>query len=729
MINNVSGFFNDNHTINSQILPSIKRFANYTISVRFPDGRIQELNIRDVSDIEVLLKAVIEDLNSNQMVVTLCFKWGTSNQEVAMKMETFQKFPGADALEFNISKFRDCSIRIQPKPIEIQDLGDGKIRKIYSNGISEEFFLKDHYYQGTRIFPDGKKETGEFDAESREFLSGYRIEIDGTIKFIRPKSFASYKEESKKNQFEIYDVEGKLVVVDTTYICDSFGQYRSKDVITDIAVEAILLKSIQRSSYGNGISIKDALLHSSFNQNQRGFIEHILSPDESGIPRLFGLSNFGALDVIEVGSNIIDINPLKIIDPISGRNLIIQAAYWESPHLLNKLIKLFPEEFLSVGQAVIAELLRGESSTDLISDIAQQFRKLGGVVDRYHSLWIEVAKATKPDETFKEEFLLLSSDQQRTLYDSAFIYNNSFIHEAADSPITADQYSINLMWINKNKIPEHQEFLFGNESSFKEKFIYPVSKWAIRNPGSIVNIWVDSEMATSQAIERSRIALELALEGTSHGIIQFRDARSIDVVHSNPRAFSANIPIYFRVDLLRAIAADYTLREKETKFFVYGDIDMDPLSGKELFDKRTVNYLNEFGFVMAKGGALGFENGFQILNGDNPQFMDSHRKVIIDLSIEMTLERPNVIREQQIYDTYPAMVTHFFHKDGRYGKLDLLKESDNSEDSAIFLRRFRYDRFGICAHSNLPLGKKDAKLREIVPKKPVSLPPSHFSLG
>lgn len=598
--------------------------------------------------------------------------------------------------------------------------------KIYANGISEEFILNDHCYEGIRIFPDGKKEKGEFHRESGNLVSGYRIGTDERIEFVSPKSFASYKESSEKREFEICDVEGKLVVLEKTYGKD----YQSRYAITDMPVEAILLKSSQRPFYGDGESIKDILLHKSFNENLRSFIEHILTADESGIPRLFGLSNFAALDVIEIGSRIMGLSPLKVIDPTSGRNFIIQADYWESAELLNKCIELLSHEFLPIGQSVIAELLTQGRSKHLVCAVAEQFRKLGGVLDTYHSLWIQVAQATKPDETFKEQFSLLSTDQQRTLYDSAFVYNNPFIHEPSEPSITADQYSINLMWINKNKVPEGQEFLFGNGVSFKEReldfhnrFIKPVSKWARINPGSPINIWVDSEMATPQAIERSRIALESALEGTSHGIIQFRDVRSMGVVRSNPQVFSEKIPVYFRVDLLRAIAADYTLRGKETKFFVYGDIDMKPLSAKELFDKRTINFLNDFGFVMAKGGYLGFENGFQILNGDNPQFMDSHRKVIIDLSVEMTLERPDAIKKQQIYDTYPAMVTHFLDADGRYGKLN---RREQSEDPSVLLRRFRYDRFATSAHHNLPLGKGKVELREIMPRKPVRLPPSHF---
>ena len=193
--------------------------------------------------------------------------------------------------------------------------------------------------------------------------------------------------------------------------------------------------------------------------------------------------------------------------------------------------------------------------------------------------------------------------------------------------------------------------------------------------------------------------------------------RTIETVASNPQVFSEKVFVYFRVDLLRAIAADHILRNKENQFFVYGDIDMKPLSANELFDKRTVTFLNDFGFVMAKGGHLGFENGFQILNGNNLKFMDSHRKVIINLSIEMALERPGAIKEQQIYDTYPAMITHFLDVDGRYGKLTSSKKG---------LSQFRYDKWKSAAHENLPLGDGKIELRDIMPRKPVSLPPSHF---
>lgn len=479
------------------------------------------------------------------------------------------------------------------------------------------------------------------------------------------------------------------------------------------------------------------MLHESFNERQKQFVETLLAADEAGTPKLFKLSNEAALDVIEVGYKIGIIHPQKIIDPLSGRNFILQAAHWGNKELLNKIIELFPDAFLSSGLNVIEEILQRGHSKDLVYGVALNFYKLGGALDTYCKLWLQVALSITPNEEFKQAFALISPSQQRTLYDAAFIYNNPFIYEPADPPVPPELYSINLMWINKNKMPGDQEFLFGNgstfeqrEADFENRFVKPVSKWAQKNPGSFINIWVDSDMATSQAIERSRIALQTALEGTAHGKIQFRDVRTIDTVQTNPDAFSDIMPIYFRVDLLRAIAADYILRKKENKFFVYGDIDMEPLSATELFDKRTVSFLTDYGFVLAKGGFHGFENGFQILNGDNSQLMNSHRKVIIDLSIEMVLEKPKEIREQQVYDSYKAMLTHFLDADGRYGKfIDLSsrcsKPKTQLKDPLKKLKHFRYDRFNQ-VDPYLPLDKEYIEFKEIMPRKPVRLPPTHY---
>lgn len=348
-------------------------------------------------------------------------------------------------------------------------------------------------------------------------------------------------------------------------------------MISDKSVESLLLKACQKPTFGTGESIKKILQHKDFEMRVGQFIEIALAPDESQTPRLFGFSDKAVVDILDTGKNR-GLDLLKIVDPTSGRNFFIHVAHLGNMDLLRKLIQMFPQTFLSIGQEIIAEFLnQGHPQYDVLA-LAKEFEKRGGKFDIYHNLWLQIVQGNKPGEDFKQSFDSLNIQSKQALYDAAYIYNNSYIYEPSELPIKPDQYSINLMWINKEKIPDSQEFLFDNKDEFEKKFIEPVSKWAKAHPESVINIWVDIEMATSDAIERSKKALLNALEGTSHGKINFRDVRSLDIVRSNSEVFNEQMFIYFRADLLRAIVADDTLRKKETKFCVYGDLDMEPLS-------------------------------------------------------------------------------------------------------------------------------------------------------
>jgi hypothetical protein len=703
----------------------------HTLELSLPGAPSQKIEIRDFKDVECAIKTIQEYVTTTSLAAKVYLRTANYYEErshITELKKLYQAHIPLDAFEFRTSSSFDPVIFIQPRPISKDILSDGKTRQTFSNGIIEESIsLNSDSFKGIRISPNGQKEVGIFDFMTRILKSGYRINEDKTVQFVNPGSLATFKNEEEKITFNISEFEDELIVLEERFSIDTGFRYE----ISTIPVDVILDKFI-RSKTWNSKSIKPILLHPSFNQYQKNFIEYIFSKDELGTPRIFNVSISSAIDLIEVGSKIIDINPLTIVDDATGKNLFIQAVSYDriskSGALLDKLCQFYPEQFVTVGRDILQELLLQNYDDCYVKKIAEKFESLGGALDVFLNLWIQVAQCTKLDESFREQFSTLSIEEKQTLYRAAFDYNNSSLYEPCETPIANDQYSINLMWINKTRMSEDQEFLFGKGSTSEEKgldfhetFILPVSAWAKANPGSSINIWIDSEMATAHAVERSKAALNAALEGTSHGTIQFRDVREMGIVRENPRAFTEEIPVYFRVDLLRAIAADYTLTRKETKFFVYGDIDMEPLSRDELFDKRTVDFLDDLGFVMAKGGFLGFENGFQILNGEHPLLMDAHRKVIIDLSIDMAIEIPKHLNEQQIYDTYPAMVTHLLDADGRYGKINS-KRCWVMGDSKMF----RYDRFGNSAHHVLPIGETKIELKSIMPTKPVRLPRSHF---
>lgn len=484
-----------------------------------------------------------------------------------------------------------------------------------------------------------------------------KICIDGTVVYATTIEYLTVGIGSS-----IVEFEGKLAVI----IENSHNFYNIEHGCYNYFIDsrslgsavAEIITNPDSLSQASRTSIKYILLHKDFKQYLDAILEEAFSYNESGILKLCTYSPQIVLDILQVASDIGQFNPLEM--------------------------------------------------------------------DPYHRLWLQIIiMAAKPDEQFRKDFEALSEEQRNALYQLAFDHTNPFIHEPADTLILPEQYSINFMWINKQSIPDDQEFLFGDglspkdvEQDFHHKFVWPISKWVKKNPGSPINIWVDGKFATSQAIERSKEALLQVLPETLHHQVHFRDVRSIPLVHKNPKPFEAmrsetlTMPLYYRIDLLRAIASDHILSHKETQFAIYCDLDMKPLSKQELFDKRTVKFLNHYGCVFAKGGGEGFENGFFILNGYHSQFMESHRKIVISKSIQrgkpgfFMYRGSDHLSDQDVYYAYANLLSHLLSQEGA--------DPGYHFRGALLIKEQKIHPFEIIHKCVGPL-------------KPVRLPPSHLN--
>lgn len=273
------------------------------------------------------------------------------------------------------------------------------------------------------------------------------------------------------------------------------------------------------------------------------------------------------------------------------------------------------------------------------------------------------------------------------------------------------KYSINLMWINR-MLDIHQRYIYpaANEEVLRKNFLDPIFKWAQLNPDSTVNIWFNRELTTSEAIENTWMLIkDNAIKYPKMAPIVLRNVGIIPKVIVNPEVFSDlfsyEIPVSFRVDLLRPIIALYMLSNNETDYFVYGDLDMEPLSQEQLFDDETLHNLQTYGIVMARGGFLGFEDGFQIISNHNQHLLEAIEWVLVVLNIKRAHnalqgkfydfcgrqpEGPMKPLQQIIYDTYPDMFKYFYHLEG-YGKMEVL-EYTLGKDGEIIRTDYRdYD--------------------------------------
>ncbi len=277
-------------------------------------------------------------------------------------------------------------------------------------------------------------------------------------------------------------------------------------------------------------------------------------------------------------------------------------------------------------------------------------------------------------------------------------------HEALARPEDR-KYTVNLMWLNR-KLERNQQFIHpaANEELLREKLLDPVIQWAINTQGGTVNLWFDSFLTPPEAVQRTRLIIDQLIEQQAYSApILLRDIRNLPEVQQNSEVFSAQTPVYFRVDLVRAIIEVNSIRTKETEAAVAADVDMQPLTCDQLFDSETIGNLEKNGIVMARNKRLGFENGFQIVSQNNPNLIEAMQHALIDLNIERgkvglagqilngngRIEY-NTMRplQQIVYESYPKMFQYFYHLEGR-GELTIEYPPD---------RRGRYDKntAGLC---------------------------------
>lgn len=177
-------------------------------------------------------------------------------------------------------------------------------------------------------------------------------------------------------------------------------------------------------------------------------------------------------------------------------------------------------------------------------------------------------------------------------------------------------YSINLMWINR-QVATDQTYIYpsNRENNFGKQFLDTILMWAKKNPESTVNVWFDSYLTTNKAIANTQACINQEIKKYSERIasIELKDIRTLTRVKKNPEVFTPEIPIYFRTDLLRALMAEEITRQNKDLHFVYTDFDAQPMTKAHLFDKKTLECLDKYGFVMAyRPNTLRFENSFQI---------------------------------------------------------------------------------------------------------------------
>lgn len=193
-------------------------------------------------------------------------------------------------------------------------------------------------------------------------------------------------------------------------------------------------------------------------------------------------------------------------------------------------------------------------------------------------------------------------------------------------------FSINLTWVN-NRCDLDQPFIFPcrDEEELKSAYVTPALTWAQMNPDEncTVNIWYDGALLGAHAVQNTRAFVDAQDTTAPHAKIAYRDFRDIPFVRENAHAFEERVPVYFRADLLRLVAALHDLASDLTSCFIFANCNFPPIGTTDLFDPETQELLSLFGHVFSDQGVLGYENSFFMLTKDCPEMITALKRGVV----------------------------------------------------------------------------------------------------
>ncbi|HQS83587.1 MAG: hypothetical protein B7Y25_01400 [Alphaproteobacteria bacterium 16-39-46] len=273
--------------------------------------------------------------------------------------------------------------------------------------------------------------------------------------------------------------------------------------------------------------------------------------------------------------------------------------------------------------------------------------------------------------------------KSRAIQDLSQYPELSSIALCSSQQLDPHQYSLNFLWI-KRGTSQFGQYIFPacDQKTLVDQYLRTILQWGyINTRGAIINIWYDLNYTTEASISQTRAVLtELTeKEPGSFPPILLRNIREIPLIKENLDVFSPQLPLYFRIDLSKQIILYHMIKVERGSYAAFCDIDMDAVSKEDLFDRKTLGFLQRYGIVMAQVDHRYFENGFQMISNHNENLLEAMKHALIDLNLERGREAltigesfyrkgargaPFKPLQQIVYDSITSMFKFFYSLEG-----------------------------------------------------------------
>lgn len=276
------------------------------------------------------------------------------------------------------------------------------------------------------------------------------------------------------------------------------------------------------------------------------------------------------------------------------------------------------------------------------------------------------------DSIEKSDF---TEEQKLKIYDLAFKQGFPHIYRLAEK---IDTFTLNFLWVNlnpQNRAKNKAEHVFGEGvgNLYHLSQHKALARWARVNKKTNIkiNLWCDTALLTENAVLKTLAQLKFLSKKRA---VQFklRDIRVILDKEENrdlKKFFHPSVPVYFRVDFLKVLITDYMMGYEEENYCVVSDIDVEPMNYRQIFDKCTVDFLENKGYVLLRmvnsSCTRYFENSFFIFNKKHSNIRDDHRCIITEIR--------NMDANEEVMDSESVFLKYkkfIYDKKGECNNLD-----------------------------------------------------------
>ena len=199
--------------------------------------------------------------------------------------------------------------------------------------------------------------------------------------------------------------------------------------------------------------------------------------------------------------------------------------------------------------------------------------------------------------------------------------------------VKSTDVKVNVLWIQENPFTG-TESIFDNGAGNKNlnHYLTRITEISSKRPDTSFQIWFDSAQVTRAAFNKT-VETILKFKKESQIDLKLCDLRKLEIPSNIMECFHPATPVYFRVDLLKALIPYCAMKdESHPRFCEVRDIDIKQNTLGAVYNAKTLTSLEKIGYVFGqyRGNELSFENSFMIFDVKNPRYQALYKTILID---------------------------------------------------------------------------------------------------